>query len=249
MQRFPFQEPNRSEAMDAATNRRVKLPPLEVRSEAESTHQESMLSNNSTVSQELMSTSVSPDSMNEMEKAVNNLSSNKAEEGDDSLSESWETKNKTRRKNMCESQRDSEWVTIEVMKESKWVINPNTEFMKRWDMFVTLLLMYTASITPFSVAFGGDENGGFLWIMDKLVDFGFFIVITFSSLASSNFSQDMLINFDLGFKDESNAYIAQHIPIILKYLKWGILFYWLLSLNSFTGAGFFWILFPSFRLT
>jgi hypothetical protein len=75
--------------------------------------------------------------------------------------------------------------------ESKWVINPNTVFMKNWDMYVTLLLVYTATVTPFSVAFGGDNGIDLLWCLDKFVDLGFLIVFIYSTMLLS----DLLLGY------------------------------------------------------
>lgn len=85
-----------------------------------------------------------------------------------------------------------------------WIIDPIHPFMQKWDVFITILLVYTALVTPFSVSFMGNATG-LMFFMDKFVDLGFLI--------------DMFINFFLGFKDDEGIMQWRHSKIVKKYLS------------------------------
>ena len=62
------------------------------------------------------------------------------------------------------------------------IIDPSGTFMKRWDLLMLILLMFTATVTPFEVAFLKPNLGDGLFIINRMVDFGF-ILVRNSSLA------------------------------------------------------------------
>ena len=58
-------------------------------------------------------------------------------------------------------------------------IDPHTTFMKRWDPYMTLLLLYTALVTPYEVAFLGSPEtwearaADPLWVFNQFVNISF----------------------------------------------------------------------------
>jgi len=50
-----------------------------------------------------------------------------------------------------------------------WIINPKSAYMRKWDVVMLLLLLFTALITPYEVAFMATHLN-FLFIVNKLVD-------------------------------------------------------------------------------
>ena len=41
--------------------------------------------------------------------------------------------------------------------QGRWLLFPDDWFMELWAMFITLLLIYTATVTPYRVALVDDE--------------------------------------------------------------------------------------------
>ena len=58
---------------------------------------------------------------------------------------------------------------MKVAKKSILVIMPNSPFKMFWNMVLILLLLYTASITPFKMAFI-DTVPSFVFAIDVIVD-------------------------------------------------------------------------------
>ena len=55
----------------------------------------------------------------------------------------------------------------------KCVINPNGEFCKSWDLLMVTLLLFTAAVTPFEVAFLTSNGVDGLFVINRMVDIGF----------------------------------------------------------------------------
>jgi hypothetical protein len=90
-------------------------------------------------------------------------------------------------------------------KEEQGAIHPAGPFMRRWDMFMMLLLVYTAIITPYEVAFL-NLKVDWLFICNRFVDFAFLV--------------DIGLNFFLAFYDEDAAKLEFGLVNIRKrYLK------------------------------
>ena len=58
--------------------------------------------------------------------------------------------------------------------DAKWIINPKSTFQSRWDVLMMVLLIYTAIVTPFETGFV-ETSMGFLFVLNRFVDFWFFI--------------------------------------------------------------------------
>lgn len=90
--------------------------------------------------------------------------------------------------------------------QRKCVINPNGEFCKSWDLFMVSLLLFTAAVTPFEVAFLGANGIDLLFVINRCVDVGFIA--------------DMGVNFFLGYYDQAEAtMIWNHKRIAKRYLS------------------------------
>ena len=113
-------------------------------------------------------------------------------------------------------------------KSKVWLLHPNMVFMTYWDAAMTFLLLFTAVVTPFEVAFLAEEGaflkddgltpatGGAkdllgtgeiarLFIINRLVDLGFFC--------------DVFVNFNLAyFDEEASMWIVKKRKIARRYL-------------------------------
>ena len=63
-----------------------------------------------------------------------------------------------------------------LLKKSSCMIMPFSPYKQAWDMWIMVLLLYTATYVPFRVCFE-DEGSDFLFWLDNIVDLGFFIDI------------------------------------------------------------------------
>ena len=91
------------------------------------------------------------------------------------------------------------------LQQRRGVINPNSEFCKNWDLLMVALLIFTALVTPFEVAFLSPSWDA-LFVINRLVDTGFVA--------------DMFVNFFLGyFDEEENCMVWDNKRIVKKYLK------------------------------
>lgn len=91
------------------------------------------------------------------------------------------------------------------IQQKRCVINPNSEFSKKWDLLMVVLLGFTALVTPFEVGFLTANGVDGLFVINRLVDFGFLL--------------DMIVNFFLGYFDENQAvWIWNHKKIARRYL-------------------------------
>jgi len=69
-------------------------------------------------------------------------------------------------------------------KEKRKTFDPDSEFFRNWDIFTTFLLLFTAIVTPFEVAFLDTDltipSSLFLFIVNRLVDLGFVVDMGFT---------------------------------------------------------------------
>ena len=88
------------------------------------------------------------------------------------------------------------------------LFHPATPFMKKWDMVTLVLLVFTATVTPFEVSFLDPQVSivdGLFWV-DRLVDFLFAV--------------DVFINFTLCYFDAATArMVTGRAAVALNYLK------------------------------
>ena len=85
------------------------------------------------------------------------------------------------------------------------VLSPTSPFMKKWDIFMMLLLVFTAIVTPIEVAFM-ETSLNALFVLNRLVDLSFIA--------------DIFLNFFLAFEDkESLQWVFSHRRIAKRYLR------------------------------
>eukprot|EP00935_MAST-01C_sp_MAST-1C-sp1_P001283 g1283.t1 len=93
------------------------------------------------------------------------------------------------------------------------IINPDTKYMRRWDIWIMLCLIFTAFVTPYEVAFM-ETKLDFLFCVNRFVDLTFLC--------------DMLVQFMLPFQtilhiSEHTAprhfWVVSHKKIAKRYLK------------------------------
>jgi hypothetical protein len=78
------------------------------------------------------------------------------------------------------------------------VLNPRSEAIRKWAIFILILIMLTGIITPFDIAFFEPEFGG-IFIFNRIVDFIFIL--------------DIIINFHLSFTDSKSG-----LPVVSRTL-------------------------------
>ena len=88
---------------------------------------------------------------------------------------------------------------------SKWLVDPRTLFMRRWDVLTVWLLAFTAVVTPFEVAFLTTDLQTALFWINRLVDACFVV--------------DLIINLHLMYLDGNNEYVVNRWRIAAHYLR------------------------------
>ena len=75
---------------------------------------------------------------------------------------------------------EDERVYQKKLNNTKWLMFPKNKFKQGWDIWVMLLLIYTATIVPYTVCFY-DETGDFGFLFDLVMDLSFTIdiILTF----------------------------------------------------------------------
>ena len=63
-------------------------------------------------------------------------------------------------------------------------LDPADPFMAKWDPVMVLFLAFTATVTPWEVAFAGGSFIGPLFVVNRIVDFGFIVDMCFRELRS-----------------------------------------------------------------
>ncbi|KAJ3099526.1 hypothetical protein HDU97_002969 [Phlyctochytrium planicorne] len=86
------------------------------------------------------------------------------------------------------------------------LLDPNARFLRRWDALAMLMLLFTASVTPFETAFiSNDGVVDFLFLINRLVDLIFMI--------------DLFINFRTPYRDlNTGRYVSDPRAITIHYL-------------------------------
>ena len=95
-------------------------------------------------------------------------------------------------------------------RHAKWVIDPQRPMIMLWDQLVGLLLVYTAIVTPYEVAFL-EPYVGVLFVLNRFVDLCFLA--------------DLVMNFFLAYYDaEKRLWVCSHRLIARRYLTgWFVL--------------------------
>ena len=105
-----------------------------------------------------------------------------------------------KREKICDT--DTEDEESENEKEIPWIILPDNPYKKMWDLLIAFLILYSAIITPYEIAFS--DNSKVSWF-EVLIDIllGIDIVLTFFS----------------AYTDDEENLVKNHKKIIKKYLK------------------------------
>jgi len=108
------------------------------------------------------------------------------------------------------------------------IIDPDSPHMRRWDLFIMALLVYTAFVTPYEVAFM-ETKIDFLFMLNRFIDLSFL--------------GDMSLQFMLPFKPADadsqmqHFWVVSHKRIAVRYvLGWFIID--LISVFPFDSLGF-----------
>ena len=105
-----------------------------------------------------------------------------------------------KREKICDT--DTEDEESENEKEIPWIILPDNPYKKIWDLIIAFLILYSAIITPYEIAFS--ENNKSNWF-EILIDI--FLAI------------DIVLTFFSAYTDEEENLVKNHKKIIKKYLK------------------------------
>lgn len=86
----------------------------------------------------------------------------------------------------------------------KFIILPDDKFKERWEITITVLLLFTAIVTPYRIAFV--QNDDITWtVIDNMTD--------------ATFCVDMILNFFTAYQDANDELITSRRKIATSYLK------------------------------
>jgi len=147
----------------------------------------------------------------EENKEENNKPINEGEENEEEEEESDDENNKIendekehrklfKREKICDT--DTEDEESENEKEIPWIILPDNPYKKIWDLLIAILILYSAIITPYEIAFSDSNKSSWFEI---LID----IFLAF----------DIVLTFFSAYTDEEENLVKNHKKIIKKYLK------------------------------
>ena len=86
-----------------------------------------------------------------------------------------------------------------------FVLDPTSKRMQQWDLLMMVLLLYTATVTPFEIAFIQTDPESLLFFVNRIVDACFIL--------------DMVFNFLLAYPSEDDGlWIVNHRMIARRYL-------------------------------
>ena len=145
------------------------------------------------------------------EKKEENKENKEGEESEEEEEESDDENNKIendekehrklfKREKICDT--DTEDEESENEKEIPWIILPDNPYKKIWDLLIAFLILYSAIITPYEIAFS--DNNHTSWF-EILIDI--FLAI------------DIVLTFFSAYTDEEENLVKNHKKIIKKYLK------------------------------
>ena len=96
--------------------------------------------------------------------------------------------------------------TVLQSKTLPWgIIHPNHKFRQRWNIFIGFLLIYTAIVTPFVIAFYDSVTFDTFFVIDTTINFFYFC--------------DLIINCSTAFHDKDAVLKVSRKEIALNYLK------------------------------
>ena len=77
--------------------------------------------------------------------------------------------------------------------------------MQQWDVLMMILLLYTATVTPFEIAFMETDPDSFLFFLNRIVD--------------ACFIGDMVFNFLLAYQTDDGLWVVDHRMIANRYMR------------------------------
>ena len=105
-----------------------------------------------------------------------------------------------KREKICDT--DIEDEESENEKEIPWIILPDNPYKKMWDLLIAILILYSAIITPYEIAFSDSNKSN--W-------FEIFIDILLAI--------DIVLTFFSAYTDDEENLVKNHKKIIKKYLQ------------------------------
>jgi len=101
-------------------------------------------------------------------------------------------------------------VEEEEPKIPRCMIHPNGNFKRAWNIYTVILLIYTATIMPYRIAFVETSSTGVWFIINSVIDVSFFF--------------DILVNFNSAFENPDGSIEFNRKKIFSKYLhSWFII--------------------------
>lgn len=86
------------------------------------------------------------------------------------------------------------------------MVYPEDTWKEQWDLWVSLILIFTCSVTPYRLAFSQDDNDPLTWeIINGIVDLCFFA--------------DMILIFNTAYYDDDFKMIQHRGVIAITYMK------------------------------
>ena len=93
---------------------------------------------------------------------------------------------------------------------SRFILDPNSRAVTIWSIFIAIVLLYSAIISPYSIAFLDVGILSPLFIIDMMIDVCFLI--------------DLIFNFNIGYYDEESQLVKNRYLVTKHYLQhWCIL--------------------------
>ena len=154
---------------------------------------------------------VENDKEKEENKEENNKENNEGEENEEEEDESEDENNKIendekehrklfKREKICDT--DTEDEESENEKEIPWIILPDNPYKKIWDLVIATLILYSAIITPYEIAFSDSNKSSWFEILIDIF-----------------LAMDIVLTFFSAYTDEEENLVKNHKKIIKKYLK------------------------------
>jgi hypothetical protein len=85
-----------------------------------------------------------------------------------------------------------------------FIILPDDSFKKKWDLFITFILLFTAVVTPYRLAFYDIDDIAWV-VIDTVLDAGFAL--------------DIVLNFFMAYYDDSEDIVDNRKVIACRYVK------------------------------
>ena len=105
-----------------------------------------------------------------------------------------------KREKICDT--DTEDEESENEKEIPWIILPDNPYKKMWDLLIAILILYSAIITPYEIAFSDTNKSSWFEILIDIL-----------------LAIDIVLTFFSAYTDEEENLVKNHKKIIKKYLK------------------------------